>query len=300
MNNPFHLIGFKQMVLSALMASFSLMAVPFFYVNAPVVDMREMPSHDAEIVSQAIFAEEVFVEKSVGAWVYIYTPDGYSGWVLSDGLTERTSLYKGDVIVTRLLAHLYGAEDTTRGPIKSLPYGVPLTVLDAASARWLKVALPDGAEGYIQKGNVAAYSPVLSKEELIEWSRQFLGLPYTWGGRSSFGYDCSGFVQICYRQLGISLQRDARQQINDPRFKAISIDKLEAGDLVFFGKSPEKITHVGLYVGNNQFIHAVTALAAELKPWLRISNLSDLTWSGHPESCVPYRAFRQLITHVTE
>ncbi|MCP5492677.1 MAG: C40 family peptidase [Chlamydiales bacterium] len=89
-----------------------------------------------------------------------------------------------------------------------------------------------------------------------QFSQKFLGLLYIWGGRSSFGYDCSGFVQMLYSQIGIKLQRDAKQQILDSRLQSIKIDELKLGDLIFFGKSDQRIMHVGMYIGNEQFIHA--------------------------------------------
>jgi len=196
------------------------------------------------------------------------------------------------VKTSRLVAFLYGIKDTERGPVKRLPYGSRLQVLDATDLRWLKIALPDGCECFVQRGDVAAESQVTKKRDLVQFSQKFLELPYAWGGRSSFGYDCSGFVQMLYAQIGINLQRDSRQQILDRRFQAIALNQLEPGDLIFFGKSEQKIMHVGMYIGEGRFIQSTVR---ENKPWIRISLLSDLEWSGSAEATYPYRAARQLI-----
>ena len=261
------------------------------YINEPVAVMREHPREESKVVSQAIFSEEIRVEKVVDDWSYITSSDGYSGWVQSMHFIKLEGPYNTSLKVCRLAAHIYGVEDTEFGPIKTLPYGAKLRVVDTTDPRWIKIAMPDGKECFIQRGDVTPELKVDTKKDLVEFSKQFLGLPYTWGGRSSFGYDCSGFVQMLYNQINVNLQRDARQQVLDPRFQTIALDKLEPGDLIFFGKSAEKILHVGMFIGNGQLIQATVR---ELRPWLRISNLSDLEWSGHRDAFYPYRIARQL------
>lgn len=263
-----------------------------FYVNDPVVDMRESPSNDSKIVSQTIFSEEVRVKEAVGDWVSINTSDGYAGWILSKHLINLKEIYSPDLKISRSKAHLYGGNDTEYGPIISLPYGANLKVLDSTDPRWIKVALVDGSECYIQKGDVIVTPQLSHKRELVAFSKQFLGLPYTWGGRSSFGYDCSGFVQMLYSQIGVNFPRDSKEQILDHHLQVIELDDLTAGDLVFFGKSKQRIMHVGMYIGNGEFIHTT---ARENKPWLRISRLSEFEWSGHKDAYYPYRTARQVV-----
>ncbi len=281
---------------STFMASaLSLLTACLHYISAPVVDMREQPTMESKIVSQALFAEEVQVKEEADQWVYITTPDGYEGWIESNALVTLSDTYPQSsacLQTSRLAAHLYGVKDTEYGPILTLPYGSKLQVLDDNDARWIQVALPNGKEAYIQRGDVTPESAITHKSELVDLSQRFLGLPYTWGGRSSFGYDCSGFIQMLYGQMGVNLERDSKQQVIDERFKTIPVEELEIGDLVFFGKSEQRIMHVGLYIGQGQFIHAT---ARENLPYIRISHLTDLQWSGHPEAYYPYRMARQLI-----
>ena len=108
-------------------------------------------------------------------------------------------------------------------------------------------------------------------------SLNFLNLPYTWGGRSSFGYDCSGFVQMLYRQMGLYIPRDTKDQISWEKFKSIPIEDLSTGDLIFFGIDKDKIRHVGLYLGDQKFIHSTVA---ENAPYIHISSLRDADWNG--------------------
>ena len=81
-----------------------------------------------------------------------------------------------------------------------------------------------------------------------------LGVPYVYGGKTPRGFDCSGLVHYAYHQLGIDVPRTAADQLR--RSKPIHLRQLEAGDLVFFRHKREPVSHVGIYLGNDQFIHA--------------------------------------------
>lgn len=264
---------------------------PFLYIIKPCVEMREENTRASKVVSQALFSEQIRTKKEEGGWTSIITPDGYSGWIPSDSFTVRETPYKGSCTVTRPAAHLYHLNDIEYGPVATLPYGSKLEEVNASDPRWMKVALPDAQEYYIQKGDLLEEEPCRAKWDLISLSQKFLGLPYTWGGRSSFGFDCSGFMQMLYGHLGILLPRDARQQILDPRLTTCAIDQTEPGDLLFFGKTEQKILHVGLSLGNGQFIHATSK---ENQPWIRISKLTDFEWSGNAAAHYPYRTGRRL------
>ncbi len=262
-----------------------------FYIQESVVDMREHPTIDSRVVSQGIFAEKISVEQKIKNWSFVKTSDNYSGWIPTKSLIKLSEPYEGSLKITRLRAHVYGAQDIEYGPIKTLPFGAKLSALNDIDSRWMQIRLLDQKEAYIQKGDVVFESHLKHKKHLVELSKNFVGLPYTWGGRSSFGYDCSGFIQMIYCQIHISLERDSKQQVLDNRFQTVAIMNLEEGDLIFFGKSSEKIMHVGLFLGEGSFIHAT---ARENQPWLRVSHLSDFEWRGHPEAHYPYRTFRQL------
>lgn len=81
-----------------------------------------------------------------------------------------------------------------------------------------------------------------------------LGVPYVWGGRTPRGFDCSGLVHYAYQQLGIEVPRTAAEQLKTA--KPVHLRQLEPGDLVFFRHKREPVSHVAIYLGNKQFIHA--------------------------------------------
>lgn len=261
------------------------------YIIEPVLNMREEPSIKSKVASQAIFSEQITVHEKEKGWLLITTPDRYSGWIEDRGYVETENAFLPSLYVSRLAAHLYSVKDTEYGPIKTLPYGSQLALIDDNETRWLTVALTDGTVCYIQRGDVSFEKVDRDNNGLAEFSRKFLGLPYTWGGRSSFGYDCSGFVQMLYSQKGVTLPRDSKDQIQDARFKAVDFEELGPTDLLFFGRSEDRVSHVGMYIGSRNFIHATVR---ECQPWIRISNLEEFEWSGKSES-FPYRAARKFV-----
>ncbi len=271
----------------------------FFYIQVPCIDMRQFPQRDSPIISQAYFSEQVYLVMEEGNWAYIETAaDSYKGWVPINSLSLQEEPFFLDTSlvarVNRCTAHLYDREDTICGPILTLPFDSRLKVNSPKkdlTSRWIQLTLLDGTNAYIQRGDVTLQSFIKKKEELTCFSLQFLNLPYTWGGRSSFGYDCSGFVQMLYRQLEIYLPRDAKDQLSWEGFKQASLDDLQSGDLLFWGTSQNNISHVGMYLEQHRFIHATVA---ENAPYIRVSYLSDPHWNGL--GTWPYLAARTLIT----
>ena len=110
---------------------------------------------------------------------------------------------------------------------------------------------------------------------MLEFSKRFLGLPYTWGGTSSFGYDCSGFAQMLCRRRGVPMPRDAQPQADWSGVAPVERKDLKPGDLLYFGSSAKKITHTGVYLGDGKFIDATTWQT----PMVRIDDLNDAHWS---------------------
>ena len=117
--------------------------------------------------------------------------------------------------------------------------------------------------------------------ESIELAKRFLGIPYLWGGRSSFGFDCSGFTQMLVRARGVNIPRDADQQAAWAGVVKIERKDLQPGDLLFFGSSAKDISHTGMFIGDGQFIHDTT----NGHPVVQISRLDDDPWSKLLVAC---------------
>lgn len=282
---------------AALVASTLL----FSYITAPHAEMREMPTSESKVISDAYYSEAIRVIEMSGEWAKIETTvDGYQGWVKRSAYGVRAEEFGHDtsktyIKVMQRVAHLYDRQDTEYGPVLSLPFESRLEVIEPldreSKSRWIKVALPDGSAGYIQRGSVSFETKRLTADEICELARSntFQGIDYLWGGRSSFGYDCSGFVQMLYRQMGVYIPRDSKDQMRWAGFRQVSREDLKPGDLVFFGLGADQIRHVGMCVGDDRFVHATVS---ENMPYIHCSNLSDAEWNG--QGRYAYRCFRSL------
>lgn len=145
----------------------------------------------------------------------------------------------------------------------------------------MQVYLPDRRNAWVQESDVVADPKPMSIPESIELGKRFLGLPYLWGGRSSFGFDCSGFTQMLVRARGINMPRDADQQAAWSGVVAVERNDLQPGDLLFFGASAKSITHTGMYIGDGQFLQATT----NGRPVVQVGRLDDDPWTKLLVAC---------------
>jgi cell wall-associated NlpC family hydrolase len=249
-------------------------------VLRPVANMYSHPTDNANVVSQAIYGSNVTVLEEKDGWAHIRTADDYTGWTsLSDLRTGEPYATQGHVgAVKNLFAHIYREPDVTaHAPLITVPFETRLEVVEdpKANTRWLRVRLPDSRPGWVQSGDLSFDAKPLSIPEMIALSKRFLGLPYTWGGTSTFGYDCSGFMQMLNRQRGINVPRDAQPQADWSGVVPVTRKDLQPGDLLYFGSSDKHITHTGMYIGDGKFINATT----HQTPTVQIDNLDDPHWT---------------------
>jgi cell wall-associated NlpC family hydrolase len=282
-------------------------------VVVPVANMYSHPTDKSDVLSQALYGSNVTLLLSQGEWSKIQTPDHYKGWIPSRQLRivlsgEGYATSGPTVQVESLFASVYNEPDVTRHkPLLTLPFEVRLEVAaddpkttgdpkaggDPKAAKepndgggeahegWVRVRLPDMRRGWIQSGDVVSDAKPLTIPESIELAKRFLGVPYLWGGRSSFGFDCSGFTQMLVRARGINMPRDADQQAAWSGVVAVERAALQPGDLLFFGSSAKNITHTGMYIGDGQFIQDTT----NGHPVVQISRLDDEPWSHLLVAC---------------
>ena len=254
-----------------------------FVVSRPVVNMYKEATADSEVTSQVLYGTGVLSLEKQRDWLRIRTADGYAGWVSSaDVKSQAGGTYAAEdksVHVTAISANAYREPDVTEhAPALQLPWESILEVAADSpkdNARWLKVRLVDGQSAWVQRGDVEQKVAALSIEETLQVARRFLGTTYTWGGISSFGFDCSGFTQMLVRQRGIEMPRDADLQAAWTGVISVDRKDLIPGDLLFFGSSASKITHTGMYLGQGEFIHDTT----HDHPGVQISRLDDAPWT---------------------
>jgi cell wall-associated NlpC family hydrolase len=283
--------GFALALIGALLASAHATAAarPEAVVTRTVENMYSAPNADRDVVSQAFLGQTVGILKTRGAFVKVETPDRYQGWIAVRALSRYASAKakryaaQGRVAEVRsLVANVYREADvTTARPRAQAPLSARLEVLEGPlQERWYKVRLPGGQSGFVQKGDVDVVEatsprPLGSGEDLVATARRLLGAPYLWGGMTPLGIDCSGFVSLVHRVHGRVLLRDANLQFADPRAEVVERTDLRPGDLVFFGGAANRITHVGLYLGDGRFINATTYET----PVVREDRLDDAHWA---------------------
>ena len=259
-------------------------AQPRGVVVNPVANVYSAPTEESAVVSQAIYGTNVVMEEEKQGWAKVRTADDYTGWMPLASLRPLVSSEAPYASVGRvaqvesLFANLYREPDVTKHqPLLTVPFE---TQLEAVSEQgdeeggWLAVRLPDGRSAWVQRGDITFDAKPLSIAQAIALSQRFLGLPYMWGGTSSFGYDCSAFVQMLVRRRGVIMPRDADLQANWTGALPVKRKKLKPGDLLFFGESAEKVTHTGMYIGRGKFVHATT----HGHPVIQISKLSNQPW----------------------
>lgn len=245
---------------------------PYGVCRLSVADIRTAPSYAAEMASQSLLGAPVRNLEYKRGWYRVRTPDNYLGWINSSSIqtmneTELTDwVTSPKVIVVTHNENILKRKNDTTEPVCDVVMG-DLLRLKSKKGKWMEVVLPDGRQGFIASDCVKDFNSwytgvTPSAESLIRLARTFMGLPYTWGGTSAKMLDCSGFMRTIYFMHGIYLNRDASQQVKQgqPVNTTNNKNALEPGDLLFFGTkgtdgAKDRITHVGMYIGNGEYIH---------------------------------------------
>lgn len=230
-----------------------------FLIAKPVIDLHSETSQESSYVSQGIYGHSVHVVSEMSnGWALIETEDGYQGYALLANLTPDNPRWKTSKRLARVSSvcgMVYPIADNENPALLRLPFGSRVELVEDFNSndnRWLKVNLLDGSVAWMQRGDLELLN-VKSLDKMVELSHKFLERPYIWGGTSSEGFDCSGFVQTLCKQMGVLLPRDSRPQSESEKVTAIEYPDLP-GDLVFFGET--RITHVGLLSSEGVFIHS--------------------------------------------
>ncbi|QWX83620.1 C40 family peptidase [Cellulophaga sp. HaHaR_3_176] len=242
-------------------------------VSISVANLRSNPKHSAELATQALLGTPVKIYKKEGSWALIQTPDMYLSWVDDGGIVpmpmSTMNRWKAatKIIYTQITGNTYSEPNISAQVVSDIVAGGILEMIDD-SGDFYNVKYPDGRVAFVNKQEAVLYSDWLAhtnptEEALVATSKKLMGLPYLWGGTSPKGVDCSGFTKTIYFLNGMIIPRDASQQVHTgEEMDAVkNFDQLAPGDLLFFGRKAtdsigEKVVHVGMWIGNNEFIHS--------------------------------------------
>lgn len=219
----------------------------FGICNLAIVPVRLEPNHRSEMVSQLLFGEHFQILEQSKGWVKIKLQfDDYEGWIdekqyqpISE--SEFGLLSSKETVLNADLIEYVSGKDNLLFPI---PLGASLSFLDVPQINTSEFTF-EGLRAFDKK----------PKSEILKTAFMYLNTPYLWGGKTPFGIDCSGFVQMVYKLNGYALLRDASQQATQGEVLSF-IEEAEAGDLAFFDNEEGKITHVGILMNDNYIIHA--------------------------------------------
>lgn len=249
-------------------------------VDANSLNLRSAASTDSAsklLIPQGAF---LIVEQKSGDWYKVFYND-YDGYVHSEYVSFSETLdgtYNGTATVTGDNVRLRASASTDSQVVSYCNAGSGLSIL-GVSGNWLKVQTSDGKIGYISSDYVAFGTSDSSAQttgaQIVATAKEYLGTAYVWGGMSTSGFDCSGFVNYVYNLYGYSLNRTA-QNIYSNDGTSVSKDSLQPGDILCFGYSSTSINHVGIYIGDDKFIHSSSSAAQVV-----ITELSEGYYTGN-------------------
>lgn len=236
--------------------------------DAAALRLRSEPSSDASILATAPQGDIVVVLEQIDDDWYRVDYKSVEGYMSAEYLDVVTTvdmdLGYGVVSDVSSMLNVRTGPDTEYELIGTLRNRTVVSILGVDNG-WFKIS-HNGVTGYVSSdyittckdsSGVRADGAASSLgNQIIAYAEQFLGVPYVWGGNGPKCFDCSGFTKYVMNHFGYDICRTASAQSTDG--VSISRSELQPGDLVFFHtfSSYVYITHVGIYAGNGQFIHA--------------------------------------------
>jgi len=233
-----------------------------------VVPIRLEPSEKVEIITQLLFGETFLVLETFQNWIRIKMEyDNYEGWISENMCHEfKKPLSKRDKICIRKEYQLI----SKNGSIQRLSPGSELPNYDYKTATFQVDEI-----SFQLKEKIPPKNQVI---DIASTARYFLNTPYLWGGRSIWGIDCSGLVQLVFKINDIKLPRDTYEQVKVGENVSF-ISEIKEGDLAFFENKEGEIIHVGICLKNNQIIHAHGSVRIDVLDHNGIYNLENSEYS---------------------
>jgi len=234
-------------------------------VNADGLRMRAEASTDSSILTMANTGDCAVVVEDAGDGWYKVDFQGEIGYMYGEYLdvseTAEADLGYGKVDADGSTLNVRKGPGTDHDRVDILNDGAVVELLGMEKG-WFHIKSGE-TEGYVSSDYVVtcadssgvSYNGSLG-EQIVAYAKQYLGVPYVWGGNGPNCFDCSGFSKYVYAHFGYTLNRTASAQLNNG--VAVTWDQLQPGDLFFLnnGRVSTPVSHVGIYIGGGEFIHA--------------------------------------------
>lgn len=248
-----------------------------FYVSAPTAFMYLYPDSKSEVTDELLYGTPVIsVDESYAGYLFCKTDYGYTGYVDVSHLTPKK--HKGEkYVVTSPFCDIYSIPEYRFSPIMTLPRG---SIIEGEKKKCRDdrfMCVKSGEKEFFAPSCNLAESTALSRfdtsekkrRQIIKTAFSYLGTPYRWGGKSTYGIDCSGVCFMAYTLSGLGLYRDAEF---DKRYvKEIAFEKLKPADLIYYNG------HVTMYLGAGEYIHSSATLGG-----VKISSFNEEDCNFYP------------------
>ncbi len=240
-------------------------------VTADALRLRSEASPDGEIVATAALDDLVLVLEEVDDSWYKVDYKSIEGYMSREFLTVVTSIQAdlgyGKVQTGGFTLNVRSGPGADYDQVGSLSYGSVVSLTGFENG-WYHIS-GDGITGYVSsdyitscmdasgaRGDSDVAAP--AGQQIVDFALQYLGCPYVWGGNGPNCFDCSGLTKYVYANFGYSLNRTASAQLSNG--VPVSRSELQPGDLVFFNthRVSTPVSHVGIYIGGDRFVHAST------------------------------------------
>ncbi|HTR21264.1 MAG TPA: C40 family peptidase [Gemmatimonadales bacterium] len=227
-------------------------------VTSAVAPLFDQPKISLPRVTEGLHGEPLHILERRDPWLRVRTGDGYHAWI-HDGYVSQGSMDWLDDWTGRAAGRTLGVELESEGARMRLPVGARL-----ALHRDGRVEIADGRIARVVRGDVRPESELRAEARLVAAPevglRWFGGAPYSWGGRSDWGLDCSGFVQAVHGARGAALPRDSDQQFAIGREVPAAVNGAgyHSGDLLFFAEDG-RVSHVAMWMGAGRIAHSTLA-----------------------------------------
>ena len=274
-------------------------------VNSSSCFLRLKPDYESGNETQCLMGTVLRVKGAERYWRQVDAPDYKDVWTTElniafmDEAGKDAWIAAPKFICSAEYTHLFAAPSMNADRVCDFTLGDLVRKGTQGIRGWVQVYLPSGREAWARAYDVMDFEEWVrtreaTRENLLATARRLVGTPYMWGGASIKHFDCSGFTQFVYRQCGIVLPRNAREQIYTGEEVPYDFDKMLPGDLLFYGTpaSPGKrmvVAHVAMYYGDRKIIHSS-----------QVVRISSLTPDGEDFYDRQPLAVRRILGHVDD
>ena len=219
-------------------------------VKTAYANIHSEPHFNSEMVTQALFFESLEVVSDQDNWLEVCQWDGYKGYVHKFYLSNDESYGHSQLNLTCRYTDVY-IDKNFETTVLIVPFGAIVKYNDIIENGY--IINIDSKEYYIKQ--FVDNRDLSKRQKVLHYCRMLMGSPYLWGGKTPFGYDCSGLIQSIYKMVEINFRRDTSDQIQDSRFASISVNDAQPGDIVFFDFDNNGVDHVGIWYGDDMVVH---------------------------------------------